>query len=241
MNALLGPVVAAGGTYGIANPTSLLARIIQEEIHNRHQKYSDIVDFIGSYNMICSKKVFEEIGGFDESFKQASAEDNDFAYRLTAAGYKIRHVPNAIVNHYHPERLLPYLKTQFRHGFWRVKLYQKHPSRMTRGDVYAGFVELVAPGIALLSVLSFFASLSLMPYQFHISLLLSVFGIVALGCDCLMRVSPTMAMFKRTKDVALFLYPPLCFLRDIVRGLGMVKGMMVFGVLGKLGQKCRVF
>ena len=37
--------------------------------------------------------------------------------------------------HHHPERLGKYLRTQFIHGYWRFRLYRKHPEYVS-GDDY---------------------------------------------------------------------------------------------------------
>ena len=44
------------------------------------------------------RKIFEEIGGFDEDFF-ASHEDVDLSYRARLLGYRVRYVPEAIVRH----------------------------------------------------------------------------------------------------------------------------------------------
>ena len=51
-------------------------------------------------------------------------------------GGVLRFCPEARVAHVHPARLMPYLRTQLRHGFWRMKLYAKHPTGVS-GDQYA--------------------------------------------------------------------------------------------------------
>lgn len=100
-------VVATGGTYGIANASSPLARMIHEEIQIRHEKFGDTVDFLGSFNVAYKRDAYLKVGGFDETFSAASGEDNDLAYRLHDAGGTMRFVSTAIVNHYHPTKLLP--------------------------------------------------------------------------------------------------------------------------------------
>ncbi|MBV9671536.1 MAG: hypothetical protein JO076_01755 [Verrucomicrobia bacterium] len=57
-----------------------------------------------SCNFCIRRKSFEDLGAFDEDFKEASGEDIEFAARLRAAGLKIRFLPDAIV--YHPARRL---------------------------------------------------------------------------------------------------------------------------------------
>ncbi len=113
-------VTAVGGTYGIANPKSRLARIVHEEIMLRHSRFDKEVDFLGSFNVAYRKKDFDALGGFDESFRIASGEDNDLAYRLHDAGGQLLFTKEARVAHVHPTRLLPYLRTQQRHGNWRM-------------------------------------------------------------------------------------------------------------------------
>ena len=48
--------------------------------------------------MLVRRKVFEEVGGFDESFF-CFCEDVDLGYRLRLAGYSAIHVPDAVVRH----------------------------------------------------------------------------------------------------------------------------------------------
>lgn len=45
------------------------------------------------------RSVYEQIGGFDESFFMY-AEDVDLSWRVRLAGYCIRYVPKAVINHY---------------------------------------------------------------------------------------------------------------------------------------------
>lgn len=45
------------------------------------------------------RNVYEQLGGFDESFFMY-AEDVDLSWRVRLAGYRIRYVPRAIINHY---------------------------------------------------------------------------------------------------------------------------------------------
>jgi len=43
----------------------------------------------GSYNFGVRKNVFDEVGGFDSSYRKASGEDNDLSYKVQKKGYKI--------------------------------------------------------------------------------------------------------------------------------------------------------
>ena len=57
--------------------------------------------FFTSNNMGCDREAFERIGGFDESFPLAAAEDRDFGLRWRAAGGSLAFAPDAVVDHRH--------------------------------------------------------------------------------------------------------------------------------------------
>jgi glycosyltransferase involved in cell wall biosynthesis len=127
---------AAAGSYGIANPQFLLARCVHQEILYRHGSLmGDWVEVFGSYNAAIFKGVFERVKGFDETYRFPSGEDNDLSYRLRQSGVKIRFVKDGKVDHAHPVSVRRYLFEQFRHGFWRVKMYKAFPGMM-KGDGY---------------------------------------------------------------------------------------------------------
>ncbi|HET9886361.1 MAG TPA: glycosyltransferase [bacterium] len=148
---------AACGSYGIANPGNWLAELIHAEIRWRHSRLPREVEFAGSYNFAATRGTLESIGGFDETYTAPSGEDNDLSYRLRDKGIRIRFVPNALVDHHHPTDLGRYLREQWRHGRYRVRLYATHPRRV-KGDGYAGWADLVAPPLAMLSIAAFLLS-----------------------------------------------------------------------------------
>ena len=129
-------VGVVAGSYGIANPQSWLARCVHREILWRHSRLMpDFPNAFGSYNFCARKDVFQAVGGFNTAYRHASGEDNDLSYKIRASGWRIYFQRKALVDHYHPTRVPQYLKEQFRHGFWRVKMYSDHP-RMMGGDGY---------------------------------------------------------------------------------------------------------
>lgn len=220
-------VAAVGGTYGIANTGSLLARMVHEEIQARHETYPEEVDFLGSFNVAVRTEWLQRVGGFDESFPRASAEDNDLAYRLQDAGGMLLFARDAVVDHHHPTRLWPYLRTQLRHGYWRMKLYAKHPARARKGDRYAGPADLFAPPLALL--LLGMIALTLLTWPWHVlgrgwNLLLAVMTLSYILC----HVSVPARMVRRTGDLRMLWFIAVTTLRDVARALGMVAGMWNF-------------
>jgi GT2 family glycosyltransferase len=75
-----------------------------------------------SCNMMVRRDVFEQMGGFDESFPHPHMEDTDFRERLLAAGIPFQFVPNAAVDH-PPRPLQPGLRRAGTHEcdviYWR--------------------------------------------------------------------------------------------------------------------------
>lgn len=211
-------VGGAGGTYEIANPQSLLARLIHAEIISRHRAMPVQVDYLGSFNCAYRKKALEEVGGFNEEFTAASAEDNDLSYRVVENGWKLTTDNSAVVGHFHETSLLRYCRQQYNHGKWRVKLYREHKNRVS-GDSYASFFDLIQPPVALVILLSL-----------PLLVLESVRGIYLLpvGFYLLLLVPRPVSIAVRTMRFENLLLLPLTFIRGFARGLGLAVGMVRF-------------
>lgn len=221
---------AVGGTYGIANEDRLLARMIHEEIMIRHERFGDYVDFLGSFNVAYRKEAFDRAGGFDEHFTAASGEDNDLAYRLMNDGGRLRFARDAVVAHHHPEKLGPYLKTQMRHGFWRMKIYAKHPVR-ARGDRYAGLRDLLAPLLALAAGLLLIVS-AVRGWD-EMPLAMAAGAALLLAAN---RAGLPWRMARRTGDSRMLWYAGVLVLRDAARAAGMVWGIYTFLIARKAAR-----
>lgn len=220
-------VVGVGGTYAIANPESRLARLIQTEIQTRHARFGEKVDFLGSFNVLYVKSAFDRVGGFDESFRQASAEDNDLAYRLAAVGGELRFAPGAIVAHFHPTRLVPYLKTQMKHGYWRVKLHRKHAGRLVTGDHYAGGRDFFAVAAALAGLHFLIFGMAGQALFAGGILLLAAAALSFVLCWCL-HLLTCLFRFRVYRLEFLLLFPALALVRDLARGVGLLRGVLPF-------------
>ena len=230
-------VVAVGGSYGIANDSSTLARMIHEEIRMRHEGFGDTVDFLGSFNVAYRREAFLAVDGFDEQFRAASGEDNDLAYRLhdnggTSGGGVMRFVPTAIVNHYHPDKLLPYLRTQMNHGFWRMKLYAKHPGR-SGGDDYAGKLEFAGPPLALLTLVFYPLCMISMMNQLPYWTVVFIATILLIDAYILITWRNTFQLRARTSFWTGWWFSLMTYARDIFRGLGLIRGVWTFMILRK--------
>ena len=103
---------------------------------------------LGSYNFSVRKGLLKELNGFNEEYTMASGEDNDLSYRIRKKGYSLVFNREARVAHYHPQKFLKYLRTQFWHGYWRVKLYREHAD-MVGGDDYSSLWDYLQPVVGV--------------------------------------------------------------------------------------------
>ena len=155
VSSLLGLKVSViSGSYDIFNKGNILARSIFDEINYRHQRLMpDYPKSFGSYNFCAWKKAFLEVGGFNEEYKFASGEDNDLSYKFLRAGHNIFFERKSKVMHIFPTNIFRYLKEQYRHGFWRAKMYTDHP-QMSRGDDYTFWKDIAEPPLVMAIVLT---------------------------------------------------------------------------------------
>jgi glycosyltransferase involved in cell wall biosynthesis len=220
-------VGAVAGTYEIANTSSWLARWVHQEIMERHKRMPPFVRAFGSYNVAIPRHVLQATGGFDPVYRRASGEDNDLSYRIIKKGWRIAFRPQAKVAHYHPESLRKYLMEQYRHGFWRAKLYKDHPD-MIRGDDYTRLRDRLEP-ILVLGISGF--------------LLLGVLGITRLVWPlffllvvyCSIHLSWPVSWWLGEGKVDALPYFGVTFLRGFTRTFGLVVGLLRFAL--KMDEK----
>ena len=128
--------------------------------YSNKEEWVDTV-YMGAWH----RRVFEQIGLFDEEL--ARDQDDEFNYRLRAAGgrillspkirseYSVRSSPSALWRQY------------FQYGFWKVRVLQKHPRQMSlRQFVPPAFVASLLISVLLCFLPSSLISYSLNPYPF---------------------------------------------------------------------------
>lgn len=127
--AVTGTVLAAPGDGHVPSTTS----------RTRFEVFSGrlFADVLFPNNMAIPRQAFEEIGLFDERLGPGScfpaAEDNDLGYRLLDAGYEIRFVPDAVLQHRGVRRGRELLALEWAYGRGQGAFYAKH---MNRTDGY---------------------------------------------------------------------------------------------------------
>lgn len=63
-------------------------------------QYRKPTDYISGASILLSKKLWEEIGGFDERFCPAYCEDSDLAFAVRKKGFEVIYDPFSVVVHY---------------------------------------------------------------------------------------------------------------------------------------------
>jgi len=112
--------VALGGKILNSHPGSVPAKTwsrymdyLREEVMQDSE--GNLLLLLGN-NLAYRRKIFQEIGGFNEEFPFAAAEDSELGIRLVGTGYRQTFCPEAIIWHDHPITYGGYLRQQFRYG-----------------------------------------------------------------------------------------------------------------------------
>ena len=212
-------VGVVAGSYGISNQNSWLARCIHTEIiYRHHQLLPRYPKVFGSYNFGIKRKIFELVGGFNTDYRFASGEDNDLSYKILKAGYQIYFEKESVVDHFHTEQFNKYLFEQFRHGYWRTKMYFDHP-HMGWGDDYTFWKDIIEIPLAIFSIICLILGLwfgsPILKLAFFLSFLLFmlefIYGFI-IGKSFLKICQLTFMMF----------------LRSLVRSFGFLLGFFTF-------------
>jgi GT2 family glycosyltransferase len=99
-----------------ANPYATASQLLVDYLYVYFNADGDRAAFLTSNNIAVAAEVFREIGGFDESFRLAGAEDRELCHRLRARGHPVVYAPEAVVHHAHPLTLRRFVGQHFRYG-----------------------------------------------------------------------------------------------------------------------------
>lgn len=126
LDKLLSPILEEGEVVS-CGPAKAIGKSVYSGDRSWGSADSKYVPTATTINMAFRGEAFDSVGGFDESF--GSAEDIDFAWRLTDCGYRLRWVNDAVVRHDWgtPSRQL---RRSFFYGKGACRLLRKHPGRI---------------------------------------------------------------------------------------------------------------
>ena len=86
--------------------------------------------FFTTNNLVMPRADFLELGGFDETFALAAAEDRDLCERWVGAGHDLQYAPDIVVDHAHALGFVRFNRQHFHYGRGAFDL---HRSRAGRG------------------------------------------------------------------------------------------------------------
>lgn len=163
LDRLVAPLIdGEAAAYGLA----LATPGTKNKLYDRHAIRSLEAAYLkecSTINFAFRRKVFDELGGFDERFAYGS--DIDFSWRLVEAGYQIRGAPDAIIWHdwggSKRQR-----RRSFQYGKARVRLYRKHRDRLKnvwRTDPVVVVYPLLVLGLPLTLIFPLYPALLLIP------------------------------------------------------------------------------
>jgi GT2 family glycosyltransferase len=127
------PGGAAGGgitTTDCDTIYSVASNLLLTYLYDYYNRPGAPGHFYATANLACSRQTFLEVGGFDETFRIAAAEDRDFCDRWVEHGHAICYSPEALVDHAPQLSLRRFLRQHFNYGRGAHYL---HVARRRRG------------------------------------------------------------------------------------------------------------
>jgi glycosyltransferase involved in cell wall biosynthesis len=113
------------------NPYSSASQILIDYLVGYFNANFQSACFVTSNNIGIARRDFFEVGGFDNSFRNAAGEDREFGDRWKSLGRVVNFRPELVVEHAHELTLRRFWQQHFNYG---RAAWLFHLSRMTRGS-----------------------------------------------------------------------------------------------------------
>ena len=113
------PDCAVGGRVVNAlpeNPCSTASQLVVSWLYAYYNPEPERARFLSSNNFAMGAASFRGIGGFDETYPNAAAEDREICDRLLQRGHRIVYAPEAAVFHAHPLKFVGFCRQHFHYG-----------------------------------------------------------------------------------------------------------------------------
>ena len=128
-----GPLAIGGHTVNVLtdNMYAEASQGIVDYLYEYFGEHSAPRRFFTSNNLVVPRDDFVGIGGFDETFALAAAEDRDLCERWLAAGNALQYASDVVVSHAHALGFAHFTRQHFNYGRGAFDL---HRSRAHRGE-----------------------------------------------------------------------------------------------------------
>ncbi|HYW49179.1 MAG TPA: glycosyltransferase [Gemmatimonadaceae bacterium] len=130
------PDAAIGGRIVNALPDRLCStasQLLIDFLYRWHNASPVASQFVVTANVAVSRRAFIELGGFDESFPLAAAEDRDFCERWIAARHRMLYCAEAVVHHGHALGFASFCRQHCNYGRGAHHLHVARTGRGVRG------------------------------------------------------------------------------------------------------------
>jgi GT2 family glycosyltransferase len=130
------PPQATGGTTLNAieeNPYADAAQVILDIVARHERRTHGGERFFPSNNLAFPADALRRLGGFDESFR--TAEDRDLCHRWRQAGFALRRIPEAVVEHAPSLDLSSFVRKFFAYGQGAARFHSSRAGRSLRDAV----------------------------------------------------------------------------------------------------------
>jgi glycosyltransferase involved in cell wall biosynthesis len=153
--------------------------------------------FFASNNFALSASGFRVLGGFDESFPLAAAEDREFCARWSQQGGSMVYAPAAVVRHFHALNISGFIRQHFNYGRGAY-LFHRRCASSGRGGVR---LEPLSFYLRLLSC-PFTVRAGNMGTRLHISSLLLLSQVVNIFGYCCEKARKNSPEFRAIQTVS---------------------------------------
>jgi cellulose synthase/poly-beta-1,6-N-acetylglucosamine synthase-like glycosyltransferase len=209
-------VSATKGTYR-TDQRALTARFVQREYESRYRRMSrqNSIDFVDTYAAAFRRAQFFRAGGYDESFPNASVEDQEFSFRYSRIGGRIVFVDDAVVRHLHADTLWKYFRKKVKIAFWKMRVLRRHPDKII-SDSHTPVNVKVEMGAAMAMLLA-------LPL---VGTFVGQLAFVAMLGIILLSSAPLVLAMARVDGTLGAVAPFYCFVRASALGIGCIAGVV---------------
>jgi len=130
----LDPNALVGGTTlnGLVNNSfSTTSQLIVDLVYQYFNVNPDDAYFLASNNVLCARRQFLDLGGFDTSFPRPGAEDRDFCDRWRQQNWPLIWQRQAFIVHFHHQNLQRFVDLHVRYGRGAYLYQQKRTLRQS--------------------------------------------------------------------------------------------------------------
>jgi lipopolysaccharide/colanic/teichoic acid biosynthesis glycosyltransferase/GT2 family glycosyltransferase len=211
-------VIGVKGAYR-TRQTGRIPRFVQIEYQYKYQRMRNLtsIDFIDTYSAAYRRDVFLANGGFNESYRVPSVEDQEFSFRLARKGYHLVFEPGAIVDHQHDGNLSEYIRRKFGIGYWKSLLLHSIPEK-TFSDSHTSPSQRFQ--IALAGLLCAFLPTAFIWPTYAIAGIVATLGLFLLTC-----ISFLLYVVK-TDPAVVWISPGMLLTRAFCLGAGLLVGFI---------------